>query len=95
MGAKLLHAMWKARSLCSWIASVDYRAQNRRPRSSTATKIEEQFFERWGPEPRDGWTLTREAEILHQGQDGLHARLCPEACIGTQCATGSDWILDA
>jgi predicted nuclease of restriction endonuclease-like RecB superfamily len=30
--------------------------------------VEETFFTRWGNEPRDGWTLTRETEILHHGQ---------------------------
>jgi hypothetical protein len=32
------------------------------------SSVEETFAERWGGEPRDGWTLAREAEILHRGQ---------------------------
>ncbi len=32
------------------------------------SEVEQHFFQRWGPEPRQGWTLSREAEILHQGQ---------------------------
>jgi len=30
--------------------------------------VEESFAAKWGPEKRDGWTLAREGEILHQGQ---------------------------
>ncbi|MEE8452184.1 MAG: DUF790 family protein [Thermoguttaceae bacterium] len=30
--------------------------------------VEEAFAEKWGPEPRDGWRLVREGEILHQRQ---------------------------
>ncbi len=36
------------------------------PEFDSAT--EEKFFEKWGPEPRDGWTCHREGEILHRGQ---------------------------
>ena len=32
------------------------------------SRVEETFAEKWGPEPRDGWRLLREAEILHHGQ---------------------------
>lgn len=32
------------------------------------SSVEETFAERWGGEPRDGWTLARETEILHRGQ---------------------------
>ncbi len=32
------------------------------------SSVEQQFAERWGSEPRDGWTLTRESEIYHHGQ---------------------------
>ncbi|MEQ1824709.1 MAG: DUF790 family protein [Pirellula sp.] len=30
--------------------------------------VEAAFAHRWGAEPRDGWTLERETEILHRGQ---------------------------
>jgi len=32
------------------------------------SSVEEAFAEKWGSEPRDGWRLVREAEILHRGQ---------------------------
>ncbi|MGE5194251.1 MAG: DUF790 family protein, partial [Deltaproteobacteria bacterium] len=32
------------------------------------SRIEEDFALRWGTEPRDGWTLVREGEVLHSGQ---------------------------
>jgi predicted nuclease of restriction endonuclease-like RecB superfamily len=32
------------------------------------SQLEQNFFERWGDEPRDGWRLSRESEILHSGQ---------------------------
>ncbi|HEX5445283.1 MAG TPA: DUF790 family protein, partial [Pirellulales bacterium] len=30
--------------------------------------LEAAFAEKWGDQPRDGWTLLREAEVLHAGQ---------------------------
>ncbi|HEV3003472.1 MAG TPA: DUF790 family protein [Pirellulales bacterium] len=30
--------------------------------------VEAAFAEKWGAEPREGWTLAREAEVLHSGQ---------------------------
>ena len=30
--------------------------------------LEASFAEKWGEEPREGWTLLREAEVLHAGQ---------------------------
>jgi predicted nuclease of restriction endonuclease-like RecB superfamily len=30
--------------------------------------LEEDFARKWGTEPRDGWQLEREGEILHNGQ---------------------------
>jgi predicted nuclease of restriction endonuclease-like RecB superfamily len=30
--------------------------------------VEAKFAERWGAEPREGWTLERESEVLHEGQ---------------------------
>ncbi len=30
--------------------------------------MEEGFAKKWGDVPREGWTLIREGEILHQGQ---------------------------
>lgn len=65
--AKLIPRMWKGKitlvldSECGLSSPVPAPAE-------FDSEVEQQFFERWGPEPRDGWTLTREAEILHQGQ---------------------------
>ena len=30
--------------------------------------VESKFADQWGMEPRDGWTMSRETEILHHGQ---------------------------
>jgi len=38
------------------------------PPADFDSDLEAAFAERWGEEPRDGWTLRREGEILHQGQ---------------------------
>ncbi|MCC6509086.1 MAG: DUF790 family protein [Pirellulaceae bacterium] len=38
------------------------------PAAQFDSRLEEHFFERWGEEPREGWTLSRETEILHHGQ---------------------------
>lgn len=32
------------------------------------SQVEEAFAKKWGDDPRDGWTLVREGEILHHGQ---------------------------
>ena len=32
------------------------------------SEIESEFARKWGDEPRDGWTLSRESDILHAGQ---------------------------
>ncbi len=32
------------------------------------SQVEEAFARKWGEEPRDGWLLAREGEVLHQGQ---------------------------
>jgi predicted nuclease of restriction endonuclease-like RecB superfamily len=32
------------------------------------SSIEQDFFDRWGREPRDGWRLLREGDLLHRGQ---------------------------
>lgn len=32
------------------------------------SQLEKTFFERWGSDPRDGWRLARETEILQRGQ---------------------------
>jgi predicted nuclease of restriction endonuclease-like RecB superfamily len=32
------------------------------------SEVERLFAERWGTDPREGWTLERESEILHAGQ---------------------------
>ena len=32
------------------------------------SSVEAKFAQRWGAEPREGWTLERESEVLHEGQ---------------------------
>ena len=32
------------------------------------SEVERKFANQWGTEPRDGWTISRETEILHHGQ---------------------------
>ncbi|MFO1065894.1 MAG: DUF790 family protein [Pirellulales bacterium] len=32
------------------------------------SSVEQKFAEKWGTEPREGWSLERESEILHAGQ---------------------------
>ncbi|HEY2250341.1 MAG TPA: DUF790 family protein, partial [Planctomycetaceae bacterium] len=32
------------------------------------SQVESEFAEKWGREPRAGWRLTREGEVLHLGQ---------------------------
>jgi predicted nuclease of restriction endonuclease-like RecB superfamily len=32
------------------------------------SRVEESFHQRWGDEPREGWTLIREGEVLHRDQ---------------------------
>jgi predicted nuclease of restriction endonuclease-like RecB superfamily len=38
------------------------------PPESFDSSLEQTFAEKWGPQPRDGWLLVREGEILHRGQ---------------------------
>ncbi|MBN1902697.1 DUF790 family protein [Candidatus Sumerlaeota bacterium] len=32
------------------------------------SRVEETFFQKWGQEPREGWTIRRETELLHHEQ---------------------------
>ncbi len=38
------------------------------PPDAFDSQVEETFAEKWGAEPREGWHLVREGEILHRGQ---------------------------
>lgn len=38
------------------------------PMEEFDSTVEENFLEKWGAEPRDGWSLVREGEILWKGQ---------------------------
>jgi len=38
------------------------------PAARFDSTVEEKFSEKWGTEAREGWTLERESEVLHQGQ---------------------------
>ena len=67
MEAKLIPRMWKGKITLMLDSQCGLSSPVPAP-SEFDSEVEQQFFERWGAEPRDGWTLTREAEILHQGQ---------------------------
>lgn len=38
------------------------------PMEEFDSTVEKNFLEKWGPEPRDGWSLVREGDILWKGQ---------------------------
>lgn len=49
--------------------SSEDRLQGHRPRPDEFdSDLEEAFAAKWGPEPREGWTLIREGAILERGQ---------------------------
>jgi len=66
-----LHAVVQTRRP-GWFASLDLSAEDGLhshlpPPEEFDSQVEEAFAQRWG-EKREGWSLHREAEILHQGQ---------------------------
>ena len=38
------------------------------PANKFDSKVEESLYDEWGEQPRDGWRIERETEILHRGQ---------------------------
>jgi predicted nuclease of restriction endonuclease-like RecB superfamily len=67
-----LHAVIQSRS-GSWklgldLSSEDGLTSHLPPPEEFDSELEEDFAFRWGSEPRGGWTLVREGEVLHFGQ---------------------------
>jgi uncharacterized protein len=66
-----MHAVLQTRRR-GWMASLDLSPEDRLNSHLPApqlfdSRVEAQFAQRWG-EKRQGWTLSREAEVLYQGQ---------------------------
>ncbi len=59
------HTGWK---LSLDLAATDGLTSHLPPPDEFDSQVEEDFATKWGPEPRDGWTLIREGEILHHVQ---------------------------
>lgn len=59
------HTGWK---LSLDLAATDGLTSHLPPPEEFDSQIEEDFAAKWGSDPRDGWTLIREGEVLHQGQ---------------------------
>jgi predicted nuclease of restriction endonuclease-like RecB superfamily len=56
-----------------WVLALDLSAHDGLhshlpPPEEFDSQLEDAFARKWGPEPRDGWTLVREGEILGCGQ---------------------------
>ncbi len=50
------------------LSPADGLNSHHNPAESFDSELEEKFARSWGDKPRDGWTLRREAEVLHEGQ---------------------------
>lgn len=50
------------------LAAEDGLRSHLPPPAEFDSTVEEEFAKKWGPEPRDGWTLIREGDVLHQAQ---------------------------
>jgi predicted nuclease of restriction endonuclease-like RecB superfamily len=66
-----LHAVLRTRR--GWQMSLDLSPADRLtshlpPPEEFDSRIEKDFARAWGPEPRGGWRLVREGEVLHRGQ---------------------------
>jgi len=81
--AKFLPALlscrgWKMKAIIkhrrsSWqnqfsLSPADGLTSNVQPADLFDSKLEENFASKWGDQPRDGWSLVREGEILFQNQ---------------------------
>ena len=67
-----MHAVIRTRRK-GWSVSLDLSAadglsSHLPPPAEFDSHVEEAFAEKWGNEPRDGWSLVREGEVLHAGQ---------------------------
>ena len=67
-----MHALVQSRS-GSWKLSLDLSpadglAGHLPPPDPFDSQVEEDFARRWGAEPREGWALIREGEVLQSGQ---------------------------
>jgi uncharacterized protein len=58
---------WRNVSLFRLTSESGLRSSLPEPQSFDSA-LEARFATHWGAEPRDGWTLNRETEILHEGQ---------------------------
>lgn len=67
-----LHAVVQSRwgnwKLALDLCSAEGLTSHLPPPDEFDSQIEEDFAQKWGPDPRDGWTLEREGEVLHNGQ---------------------------
>ncbi len=65
----LMHAVLRTRrqgfTVGLDLSSRDGLTSHLPPPEEFDSKLEEGFAAKWGPEPRDGWRLEREAEVLH------------------------------
>ena len=59
------HTSWK---LSLDLAAMDGLTSHLPPPEEFDSQVEADFAAKWGTDARDGWTLIREGEILHQGQ---------------------------
>jgi uncharacterized protein len=67
-----MHATIRTRR-SGWVLSLDLSSEDGLkshlpPPEEFDSQVEQTFAERWGDQPRDGWTLAREDEILYQTQ---------------------------
>ncbi len=67
-----MHAVLRARrrgfTLALDLSSDDGLHSHLPPPDAFDSQVEQSFAEKWGAEPRDGWILVREGEILHRAQ---------------------------
>jgi hypothetical protein len=54
--------------LCLDLSSADGLKSHLPPPEEFDSQVEQAFAERWGDQPRDGWTLAREGEVLYETQ---------------------------
>jgi predicted nuclease of restriction endonuclease-like RecB superfamily len=64
----VLESRFTGRKMSLDLAATDGLTSHLPPPEEFDSQIEADFAEKWGTEPRDGWTLIREGEVLHQGQ---------------------------
>jgi hypothetical protein len=50
------------------LSSKDGLTSHLPPPEEFDSELERDFAEKWGPGPREGWTLIREGEVLYSGQ---------------------------